>query len=166
MLASLGGSLSLSSWGSLHDVGFAALPRISLRCFARSESFRLLNVRLQLRAIGEVVALVACSLVLHSLLRTSVGTVGSKNRDPLVVLPPRTSRPLRSLRSPPAHSAHPSPRFSPLALLQLLSLAGTLLLLLPPGLDAHRLRLVVVLHRLFGLVNACGPPAYPFLQQR
>jgi hypothetical protein len=49
--------------------GSPPLPRISLTRFARSESPRLVNVRSQLRVIGEVVALVACSLVLHSLLR-------------------------------------------------------------------------------------------------
>jgi hypothetical protein len=122
------GSLSLSSRVRFVMSGSPPLPRISLRRFARSESSRLVNVRLQLRVIGEVVALVACLLVLHSLLRSLVGTVGSKNRDPLVVLRSRTSRPRRSFRSPPAHSAHPSPRFGPVAPLQLLSLAGTLLL--------------------------------------
>jgi hypothetical protein len=40
--------------------GLPPLPRISLRRFARSESPRLVNGRLQLRVIGEVVALVAC----------------------------------------------------------------------------------------------------------
>jgi hypothetical protein len=62
--------------------GLPPLPRISLRRFARSESSRLVNVRSQLRAIGEVVALVACLLVSHSLLLSLVGTVARKTVTP------------------------------------------------------------------------------------
>jgi hypothetical protein len=78
LASTLWGSCFLSSLTPAHEVGFSPLPRISLTRFARSESFPHRQLSVAASAIGEVVALVACSLVLHSLLRSSVGTVGSK----------------------------------------------------------------------------------------
>jgi hypothetical protein len=134
--------------------GSPPLPRISLTRFARSESPPIVNVRLQLRAIGEVVALVACSLVLHSLLRSSVGTVGSKNRDPLVVLRSRTSWCSRSF-----HPLPPAPHAPHSGCVRLPRHGYNILLRGPPSMIAPRgLRLGGWYCTVSGrLPNACGP---------